>query len=107
VRNTAVFLLRQADEHHTLGGAEPPQVLVHHVVLALTSDEVDPRHALVAGEAMHRRGEPVADLGQRRGRGDRHTQLLVDVPDQTPRVLQPGDVDVAVHPVDAVDLKTT
>ena len=41
------------------------------------------------GEAVHGRAEPVTDLGQRRGRGDRQAQLLMDVPDQTSRVLQP------------------
>jgi hypothetical protein len=29
----------------------------------------------------------------------------VDVPDQTSGILQPGDIDVAVHPVDALDLE--
>jgi hypothetical protein len=29
----------------------------------------------------------------------------MDVPDQTSRVLQPGHVHVAVHPVDAINLK--
>ena len=29
----------------------------------------------------------------------------MDVPDQTRRVLQPGHVDVAVHPVDAINLE--
>ena len=33
------------------------------------------------------------------------TQLLVDVGDQTSRVLQPGHVDVAVHPVDAINFE--
>ena len=94
-----------ADEHHTLCGAELGQVLVHHVVLTLPPGEADPRHAGVAGEAVHRRAEPVADLGQRRGRGDRQPQLPVFLGDQTSRVLQPWDVDVAAHPVDALDLE--
>src|ERR1035437_6322033 len=80
-------------------------MLVHHIVLALTPGEVDPRHAVVACEAVHRSAEPVADVGQRCGRGDRQAQVFVYVPDQTSRVLQPWDVDVAVHPVDAVDLE--
>lgn len=36
---------------------------------------------------------------------DRQPHLLVDVPDQTSRVLQPGNVDVAVHLVDALNLE--
>src|SRR5674476_680889 len=99
------LLLCPADEHHTLSTREPSQVLLHHVVLTLATGEVDPRHAVVAGKAVHPGAEPVTDLGDGCGRGDRQPHLLVDVPDQTSRVLQPGDIDVAVHPVDALDLE--
>ena len=34
---------------------------VHHVVLALALDEVDPWDAVVAGESVHRQGERVGD----------------------------------------------
>jgi hypothetical protein len=80
-------------------------VLVHHVVLALALDEVHPRHNVVAGEAAHRRAERVGDLPERGGRGDRQTELTLDVAQQTTRVLQLGHVNVAVHPVDALDLE--
>jgi hypothetical protein len=93
------LLLGAADEDHTLGLGVPGQVLVHHVVLTLASGEVDPGHLLIAGEPVHRCAEPVADLGDGRGRGDRQPHLPVDVPDQTSGELQPRDVDVAVHPV--------
>ena len=53
------------------GRVELGQLLVHHVVLALALDEVHPRDSLIAGEAVHRGGEPVGDVGQWRGRGDR------------------------------------
>ena len=38
------LLLRPPDEQHPLGAGESRQVLVHDVVLALTLDEIDPRH---------------------------------------------------------------
>ena len=80
-------------------------MLVHDVVLALALGEVHPRHAVVAGEAVHRGVEGLAALRQRRGRGDRQAQLLVDEPDQPGLVLQPGHVGVEIHPVDALHLE--
>ena len=78
---------------------------MHDVVLALTLAEVHPRHPLIPGEAAHRRGEHVGDLSQRRGRGDRQAELALDVAEQAAGVLQLGNVDVAVHPVDALHLE--
>jgi hypothetical protein len=78
---------------------------MHDVVLALALAEVHPRHVLVAGEAVHRRGERVGDLSQRRGGGDLQAELALDVAEQTAGVLQLRDVDVAVHPVDALHLE--
>ena len=78
---------------------------VHDVVLALALDEVHPGHLLVAGEAAHRRAERVGDLPQRCGRGDRQRELALDVAEQPTGVLQLRHVDVAVHPVDTLDLE--
>ena len=78
---------------------------MHHVVLALALDEVHPRHTVVPGEAMYRCGERVGDRCQRGGRGDRQTQLTVDEPEQTTRVLQLRHVDVEIHPIDALHLE--
>ena len=99
------FLLGPPDEQHPLLGGEPGEVFVHDVVLALALAEVHPGHLLIAGEAAHRRGERVGDLPQRRGRGDRQAELALDVAEQAAGVLQLGDVDVAVHPVDALHLE--
>ena len=99
------LLLRPPDEQHPLLAGEPGEVLVHDVVLALALAEVHPRHLLIAGEAAHRRGERVGDLPQRRGRGDRQPELALDVAQQPTGVLQLRHVDVAVHPVDALDLE--
>ena len=78
---------------------------MHDVVLALALDEVHPGHVLVTGEAAHRRAERVGDLPQRCGRGDRQPELALDVAKQATGVLQLRDVDVAVHPVDALHLE--
>ena len=67
---------------------------MHDVVLALPLAEVHPRNLLVVGEAVHRRDEPVGDLAQRRGRGDRHPQLALHVADEPRRVLQLGLIHV-------------
>ena len=60
-------LLRSADEHDALRRAERPEVLLHHIVLALPLDEVHPGDALGLGEAVDRPTEPVRDRPQRRG----------------------------------------
>ena len=49
--------------------------------------------------------ERVGDLRQRCGRGDRQPQLPLDVTDQPSRELQLRNVDVQIHPVDALDLE--
>jgi hypothetical protein len=99
------LLLGTADEQHPLLGCELGQVLVHEVVLALALGEVHPRHVLVTGEAAHRVAEPIADLPQRCGRGDRQPELPVHEPDEPGLVLQPGHVHVEIHPVDALHLE--
>jgi hypothetical protein len=99
------LLLRSPDEQHPLGGGELGQVFVHHVVLALPLREVDPRHTVDPGEPMHRGAERVGDLRQRRGRGDRQPQLPMQIADQSLRVLQLRDIDVEIHPVDALHLE--
>jgi len=99
------LLLRAADEQHPLLGVKPGQVLVHDVVLALALDEIHPRHSLLAGKPAHRRAEPVGDLPQRGGRGDRQPQLALDVAQQPTGMLKLRHVDVAVHPVDALHLE--
>ena len=102
------LLLGPADEHHSLGaarGLEQLQVLVHHVVFALVLDEVDPRHLGGFRERMDRGDEPVADPGQGCGRGERQPQMLLEIADHPAHMLQPRLVDVAIHPVDALDLE--
>jgi hypothetical protein len=99
------LLLRAADEQHPLGAGERRQVLMHDVVLACPLNEIDPRHPALASEPTQRRGEPITDLGQRRGRGDRQPQLTVHIGDQPGRVLQPWHINVEIHPVDALHLE--
>src|SRR4029077_16635512 len=72
---------------------------------ALPLGEVDPGHPVDLGETVHRRTERVGDLRQRCGRRDRQPQLPLDVTDQPSRELQVRDIDVQIHPVDALDLE--
>ena len=99
------LLLRPTDEQHPFGGRESRQVLVHDVVLTFPLGEIHPGHSVITSEAVHRRVERVGDAGQRRGRGDRQSQLPVHVADQAQRVLQLRHIHVAVHAVDTVDLE--
>ena len=84
---------------------EQLQLLVHDVVLALTLDEVDPGDVGGLREGVDLADEPVADRGQRRGRGDRQAEMLLDVADHPAHVLQPRLVHIAVQPIDALDLE--
>jgi hypothetical protein len=64
------LLLRPADEHDPLGPAgrlEHGQLVVHHVVLALALDEIDPRDLVGGSERVHLLNEPVRDRPQRHG----------------------------------------
>ena len=102
------LFLRPPDEQDSLGaasGLERRQVLMHHIVFALPPGEVNPRDVLTAREATDLRGEAVGDPGQRGGRGDRQAHLPLHVTQQPARVLQLRDVDVQVHPVDALHLE--
>ncbi|MGH3856475.1 MAG: hypothetical protein ACRDR6_23905 [Pseudonocardiaceae bacterium] len=98
------LLLRPPDEQHPLVPVEANQVLVHDVVFALSLHEVHPRHLLIAGELTHRRAERIGDLPQRSGGGDRQPQLALHIAQQARRELQLRDINIAVHPVDALHL---
>jgi hypothetical protein len=99
------LLLRPADEQNPFLLIEAGQVGMHDIVLVLAFHEVHPRHLLVAGEAAHGGAERVGDLPQWGGGGDRQPQLALHVAQQPRRELQLRDIDVAVHPVDALDLE--
>jgi len=57
------------------------------------------------GEPVHRPVEPIADLGQRRRRRDRHLKLPLHVADQSRGVLQLRLVHVQEHSVDEFHLE--
>ena len=77
---------------------------MRHIVLALTPDEVDHRHLVVAAEPVDRTDEALADrVHQRRGR-ERRPAMAAEEPHHPVHVLQPGLVHVQVHPVDALHL---
>ena len=100
-----VLLLRPTDEYHPLGRSEAPEVFGHHVVLALTFHEIDPRDAFSLGEAMHRPNETVTDPCQWCRRSDRQPELAVHIAEDAAHMLQPRLVDIQEHPVDALHLE--
>ena len=106
VRNSVVFsCARPMNTTPSSPAVNGLELLVHHVVLALTLDEVDPRDVvrpwrsggsartnrsvIAASGAVEAIGSPSAAGRSRPGR----------------RVLQPRLVHVAVHPVDALHLE--
>jgi hypothetical protein len=102
------LLLCPADEQHPLGvplGLEPGEVVMGDVVLALTPGEVDHRHARVATEPVDRGDKPLSDRVHQRRRGERRSPVPTEEPDRPVHMLQPGLVDVEIHPVDALDLQ--
>ena len=102
------LLLCPADEHHPLGPPrrfEQLQLGVHHVVFALALDEVDPGHVGGLRERVDLIDESVADRGQRRGRGDRQPQVLLEVAHHSAHVLKSWLIHIAVQPIDALDLE--
>jgi hypothetical protein len=99
------FLLCPPDEQHSLVPVEAGQVLVHDLVFALSLHEVNPRNPLIAGEPTHRDAEHIGDLPQRRGGRDRQPQLALHIAQQARRELQLRDINIAIHPVDALHLE--
>ncbi len=99
------LLLRPAHEQHPLAGGEPGEVLMHHVVLALPLGEVHHRDLVSPGERVDRRDERLRDRPEHRRGRDRIAQVVMDEPDQRPRMLQRRHIHVAVHPIDALDLQ--
>ena len=102
------LLLRPADEQHPLATTRRGmrgEILVHHVVLALSLGEVHDRHPAAAGIPSHRGAESLGDRRQRRRRGDRTTQLVAQVADQTEFSLQLRHIHIEIHPVDALHLE--
>jgi hypothetical protein len=103
-----VLLLRPPDEQHPLpapGRLERGQVLEHHIVLTLAPGKVDARDAMRVGESGQPRCENPAHRGDHRGRGNRLAQVAMDEPQQPFHPLQLRHIQVAVHPVDRLDLE--
>jgi len=76
-----------------------------HVVFALTLLEVHHRDAVLRGVTVDRRHERLADrVGQHR-RGERRPPVAGEKRRRARRIGQPRHVQVAVHPVDAVQLE--
>ena len=78
---------------------------MHDVVLALTLDEIDQRHVVVAGVGADRGHERLAHRRhQRRGR-DRIAPVTGQEAHDLTDPLQLRDVDIEVEPVNRLDLE--
>jgi hypothetical protein len=75
------------------------------VVLPLALGEVDHGHALFLGEAVDGRHEGPGDGLEHDRRGHPVATVLAEETDYALGKLQLGDIDVQVHPVDALDLE--
>ena len=98
------LLLPAPDVQDPLLCREPGQVPLGEVVLAFLA-EVHQVQAVRLSEVVDVRDEGLGHRIHQRGRGE----LITPVPDEEDRhpaaVLQPGLIDVEVHPVDALDLQ--
>jgi hypothetical protein len=99
------LLLGLTDEYDAFGLIEAGQVLLHHVILALTLTELHHRNLLLFGEALHGGYEGFGHrVHQSRG-----SELVAAMKTKELRhatfALQHRHVDVEVHPVDALQLE--
>lgn len=99
------LLLGHPDEDDLVGTGESGQVLVHDVVLALPLGEADHRDVVRGGIASDVGDELAGHRGNESGRGDGEAPVPHEVAGHLTGALQLGDVDVEVHPVDALDLE--
>jgi hypothetical protein len=99
------LLLRLADVQHAFSVLEILQVLLRHVVLALPLLEVHHVHALLLGEAIHRRHERLGHRRHRRGRGKALSVVRMQIPHHPAHALQLRHVHIQVHPVDGLRLQ--
>jgi hypothetical protein len=81
------------------------QVLVHHVVLALSLGEVHVGHVVRADVAVDVVDECLGHLGHQRRRGVGEPAVAGEELDRPARVLQARLIHVEVHPVDRLDLE--
>jgi hypothetical protein len=98
------LLLPAPDVQDPLPAGEPGQVPLGEVVLAFLA-EVHQIQAVRLSEVVNVRDEGLGHRIHQRCRGE----LITPVPDEEDRdpaaVLQPGLIDVQVHPVDALDFQ--
>ncbi len=100
----AGLLLRAADVEHAFAAAEAREILLRDVVLALALAEMLQLQPLLLDELRDPRNERLRHRCHRRRRGEALAAVLPQVPHHASHVLQPGDVDVEVYPVDGLGL---
>ena len=93
--------------HHDdpLGPAEARPVLLGNVVLALALGEGDQGDLFLLDEAIDRSDERLAHGVHQRRSGEGRSAVKAEESSHATVSLQPGLVDVEVHPVDAFDFQ--
>ena len=99
------LLLRLADEQHPLGLREPLEMLRRDVVLAFALPEQHHRNRLSFPEGLHLGHEALTDGIHQRTRCKGISTMVPKETRHAPFALQLRNVDVEVHPIDALDLQ--
>jgi hypothetical protein len=98
-------LLRLADEENALLRSKLGQVALGDIVLALVPLEGDEVDALTFRESLDGLDEFSRHRGHQRGRGEVEAAVVPEEPGHALLSLKDRDVQVAVHPVDALELQ--
>src|SRR6201988_2481114 len=96
-------LLGLADEHDPFLGRKAPQMLGHHLVLALSLAKLRHRNLALGYKVFQLRHEPSRHRAHQRGRRQRLAAMFPGKPDDPLFVLQPRHKDVEVHQVDPLN----
>jgi hypothetical protein len=99
-------LLGNANEHHPVIAGEARPVPGGHLVLALTTYEVDQRHLVLVGERLDGLDEPIAQRTEQRRRGDRLAEMVTAECHHLAERLERRDVPTQVQPVETGDGQT-
>jgi hypothetical protein len=97
------FLLGLADKNHSFVLRELAKVLRYHVVFALDLAKLHDRNPMLRRKSIQRRHEGATHRAHQRRRRHRLATVLAEKPRNSLFHLQPGHIDVEVHPVDPFD----
>src|SRR6185295_4004037 len=99
-------LLSHPKENHSLLTGVGLAHRVGHLVFALAPLEAHQWNLLSLDELPDRLAKPLPELTEKRGRGDRVTQVLLQEVDQLTRTLKLRHIAVDIDPIHTTDLQT-